>query len=721
MSRRAQSLINQATGNPLDLETMSLKQHRQSARLKDQKHKNHLIDAISIQSETNTMIERELKYHSPQLTRCQQIRTELKASLRHIHDLYDKFRVSLSGENDKQITTMIDKLTHDNKHLCELAKQAMCLPSISHESSTSHKPSTSHKSAASHRSSNKSAVSIRSSSSGKSQLRLMQAQSAARAAELEAQLHAESETSKIEAQLAQLESAKRAAQLKGQIEAEKVKSAIFAQALSDEQDDRSELLLPTSKANQLYQQSQLIHDHSTSASQHEPLTACATHNNNTNNLSHNIDQAICIDDDNDDDECISLAESFQDSEISIDRETVNEPLNNTMKPHEHAIVYTHNDKPIKQITNDLAEAITTAFNMNRLPPPEPFIFDGNPMSYPDWSFAFDNLVGNKQCSVVEKLHYLKRYVSGKALETVEGYFLLQNQDAYHKAREALNKRFGNPFIVAEAFRHKIDQWPVIKPRDYDGLRKFSDFLNQCKTAQGTIEQLSILNDNRENKKMLAKLPEYITRKWVRYATTYSKAHGTFPKFAIFCKFMGKETEVLCNPLFQDLGGNKPNHTPENVKKQERKTYATKHDQSLSAKQTNMHVSQQPTKLCVYCNMTNHATAECRVINRLPILEQRQLLRSKHLCFACLNGNHSYRQCEKPAKCKICQGSHPSALHNLRTQASSENTKPKSTSDNRHEQPANVSQHNSKPTQQQTSSQQEDEDSKPQSNSASNNQ
>ncbi|XP_067939852.1 uncharacterized protein [Watersipora subatra] len=306
--------------------------------------------------------------------------------------------------------------------------------------------------------------------------------------------------------------------------------------------------------------------------------------------------------------------------------------------------------------------------MNRLPPPEPVIFDGNPITYPDWIFEFDNLVGNKQCTMIEKLHYLKRYVKDKALEAVEGYFLLPGQDAYTQARAALERRFGNPFTVAEAFRTKIETRPCIRPKDTDALRKFSDFLNQCQTAQTSFPQLQMLDDSRENKKIISRLLDYIICKWVRYATNYHNRHNAFPKFAIFTQFLTRETDVACNPIFME--SIKPETRPS---RNERRTYATQQSRQEQSQPITRASNTSSTTECLYCNMSNHTTSECGVINRLPINEQHGFLRKMHLCFTCLDGSHGYRQCIKPAKCKQCNGNRPSALHNTRA-----NTAPAST-------------------------------------------
>lgn len=57
-------------------------------------------------------------------------------------------------------------------------------------------------------------------------------------------------------------------------------------------------------------------------------------------------------------------------------------------------------------------------------------------------------------------------------------------------------------MIAEAFREKLDKWPRIDPKNYEELRRFSDFLLQCSAAMEEMSSLDILNDTREISKLL---------------------------------------------------------------------------------------------------------------------------------------------------------------------------------------------------------------------------
>ena len=151
----------------------------------------------------------------------------------------------------------------------------------------------------------------------------------------------------------------------------------------------------------------------------------------------------------------------------------------------------------EQCLIELAKTLADQVSLSRLPSPEPSIFSGDPLSYPGWKSAFKILIEQRQIPPSDRIHYLKRYVSGPVRDVIEGFFLLPSEKAYEEAKKTFDKRYGDPFVISNAFRDKLDKWPKIPPRDGTGLRKFSDFLMQCQIIMQTIRSLHVLNDDRE--------------------------------------------------------------------------------------------------------------------------------------------------------------------------------------------------------------------------------
>ena len=77
-------------------------------------------------------------------------------------------------------------------------------------------------------------------------------------------------------------------------------------------------------------------------------------------------------------------------------------------------------------TNELTETLKimkTSLERQSLPrPAEPRVFDGNPLRCRDWKMAFNRLIACKGIPDDEKLFHMQIYISGNALQAIEGSF-----------------------------------------------------------------------------------------------------------------------------------------------------------------------------------------------------------------------------------------------------------------------------------------------------------
>lgn len=173
---------------------------------------------------------------------------------------------------------------------------------------------------------------------------------------------------------------------------------------------------------------------------------------------------------------------------------------------------------------DLAEAILA----NGLPIPQPTVFNGDPLKFRHWKLSFQMLIERKNIQTTEKLFFIQRYVGGGAKEAIECNFIIDSGDAYQAAWNLLQETYGNPFVIAKAFRNKLYSWPKIASRESGDLRKFVDFLRSCESAMSHNESLKVLNDVIENQKLSAKLPDWLCTRWNRKATEHQLEHEKFP-------------------------------------------------------------------------------------------------------------------------------------------------------------------------------------------------
>ena len=297
----------------------------------------------------------------------------------------------------------------------------------------------------------------------------------------------------------------------------------------------------------------------------------------------------------------------------------------------------------------LADSISKAMHSSRLPVPEPPVFAGNPLDYVDWEISFRTLVESSGIPDSDKIHYLKRYVTGPAKEAISGAFMLHSDKAYITAKQKLKERFGSSFAIAEAFRSKLNQWPKIKANDNLQIQKFADFLSQCATAIEQMEELRVLNDPQQIVMLMNKLPDWLANSWKRKVVKYKKANGKFPEFHKFTEFLNKESEILNDPTLTSH----PSSADDS--KQTKKQDKPKSTTHLSSSTTD-------TPQCRFCELENHEVTECRKLSRKSLDEKKKFVFENHLCFACLKESHSSKTCTNKATCQKCNGPHPTALH-----------------------------------------------------------
>ena len=218
----------------------------------------------------------------------------------------------------------------------------------------------------------------------------------------------------------------------------------------------------------------------------------------------------------------------------------------------------------RQRDSFLATSIANAMDRNRLPVPTPKPFSGDPMEYISFKRSFKTLIEKKAISAEEKICYLQQYLQGDAKQAVAGCFYGTQESDYHQAWQTLEKRFGHSFRIQESFRGKLEDWPKLNIKDCTGLQRYADILKSCLDAMPHINGLQVLNDCKENQKIVSKLPDPLIARWSRIVTEYMDEHAAYPLFSRFVSFVEKEARVACNPIasFAAVKGQVHNFKPD---------------------------------------------------------------------------------------------------------------------------------------------------------------
>ena len=333
----------------------------------------------------------------------------------------------------------------------------------------------------------------------------------------------------------------------------------------------------------------------------------------------------------------------------------------------------------------LLDAISKQNKLSRLPAPEPGVFSGDPLLYPSWKRAFTTLIDRCGIEPGDRIYYLQKYLGGAAKECIEGYLLLSSDMAYDEAQTLLEQRYGDPYIVASAYRKKLETYPKISPKDGQALRKYSDFLRQCLATMQSMEELRVLNDPHQNKEMCSKLPDWLRRNWARKVNDHRKKNGGFPSFLDFVGFISQESDIVCDPMTS--ADPNPKDTKEvkdkdkSTKKVKVKSLATQSKVKVSANkspetETSEETPLQPKKesapsedkkrprnrKCYFCN-EEHFMSRCKEFRKKQAKDRVVYLEENGICLRCLCKGHTADVCRKTMiTCVVCHGGHNSLTH-----------------------------------------------------------
>ncbi len=97
------------------------------------------------------------------------------------------------------------------------------------------------------------------------------------------------------------------------------------------------------------------------------------------------------------------------------------------------------------------------------------VFSGEVSEYRNFAAAFDSRVHSQPISSSDKLYYLNQHLS-EARELIECCLFMHADDGYKRAREILDREFGDPYKVSMIYLKQVQEWQAIKPNDAQGLK-----------------------------------------------------------------------------------------------------------------------------------------------------------------------------------------------------------------------------------------------------------
>ena len=168
--------------------------------------------------------------------------------------------------------------------------------------------------------------------------------------------------------------------------------------------------------------------------------------------------------------------------------TASQPYSHGTSPHMHG-----SDDSLVHIIQQGQQQQRQLLNAVQIPKVELMTLDGDQLSY--WGFIrmFDNCVEKDTVDSGSKLSCLLQYTSGKARSVIQCCAVMRPEQGYARARQLLEERFGNAFVITETWINKVTNGPVIKPHERHKLQEYADELRSCAEtlqAMGNFAEIS---------------------------------------------------------------------------------------------------------------------------------------------------------------------------------------------------------------------------------------
>ena len=309
-------------------------------------------------------------------------------------------------------------------------------------------------------------------------------------------------------------------------------------------------------------------------------------------------------------------------------------------------------------------------------------FDGEPLDYSTFMNAFDSCVGGTMVDDGAKLNRLLEYTTGRAAKVLKPCGLMKPNLGYAKARQLLKDRFGNDYMISEAWVNKVADGTPIK-HSPEAVQDLADDVRGCIEVLKAMGKLSEIDSRGRMLKILNRLPLFIQGRWRKAAVASLDRHGGYPNIEEFAIFLERVAREMNDPVFgvveykpnkprpRDKGSSfqvqvsktsggrpassnssgKPTKPPD-----DKKSTKTSDDQKSKAN--------QPPGKCYLCN-GDHSLRTCSQFTSMSVQKRMDLVKEKRLCFNCLETrNHSARWCGKRSDCDTdgCRYKHSKLLH-----------------------------------------------------------
>lgn len=304
------------------------------------------------------------------------------------------------------------------------------------------------------------------------------------------------------------------------------------------------------------------------------------------------------------------------------------------------------------VLESLQKQVERQLKAQRLPRLDLSPFDGSPLNYYSFMKSFENNVEKCTEDSSQRLQLLIQYCTGKAKDIIKGCIMLKAEEGYNTAKKLLERRFGDKYIITDAWTKRVANGPPISSNDREALQDLSDDLENCTIILEVAGRLSEISTDEKLVKIVQRLPPYLRSRWQARAREI-RDKDEIPSINHLKELVRKAARERNDPVFGsifDRGDNKDKHPSKRTTVSNHKGHVFATQVDVKESPVNTTTTEQRWK-CFYCQ-GDHRLTDCKDYGAISSRDKLQFVRSRKLCENCLSSTHFAGGCKWPNACKV---------------------------------------------------------------------
>ena len=283
-------------------------------------------------------------------------------------------------------------------------------------------------------------------------------------------------------------------------------------------------------------------------------------------------------------------------------------------------------------------------------------FNGDVMKFWEFRRRFRRHIEEVYFAYEDRMAFLESMCVGKAHDAIAGLSCLVNcKEAYTKAWDRLEKRFGDTNKLMHRLKEELLDGPVIKESDARSLLCLSDKMYRCEVSLESWNKGWMLNSQQLMYKLFERLPYRLRSQFVTISS--NKECATFQDLRQLVEKAAMEAESEYGQLLHRVNELQAGSSKSRGRKESSRQYCF----ALQAI-GNDGFRQQGIRLSCICCKGAHQVWKCDVFKGKSVENRRSFVKGNFLCYNCLLPGHRVSNCCLRITCRKCNQKHNTLLH-----------------------------------------------------------